>query len=94
MRTFKIHKPTHRFLAANGDLIAIGQQRGDIVYLNRFDAGALVEKTYAVGSCADALTGYGKGVSADEPARLAAMQGAYKFTFGAEGPLPTFCERA
>ncbi len=89
-REIRIHKPTHRFLDAAGAVLAIGQLRGDLLYLNRGD-----EKSWAVGSCAYALTGYGEGVgdTAAERWRRERMAGAWHFTFGADAPAPAICER-
>lgn len=93
-RTFTIHKATHKFFTAPGTLaVAVGQLRGDTLYLNRFnDAGELVEKSWAVGTCAYHLTGYGKGIATDEALSVDSMQNAWRFTFGVDVPPPAFCE--
>ena len=93
MRTFNIHKPTHKFFAPSGTpAIAIGQMRGDSLVINRIEGGKVSKKSWAIGSCADALTGYGQGVAADDAASVERMQGAWRFTFGADVPPPAFCE--
>jgi hypothetical protein len=94
-RKITIHKPTHKFFGPGGTpAMAIGQMRGDFLYLNRFDdAGKLVEKSWAVGSCAYHLTGYGKGVDvAAEPLAGDQMERAWRYTFGTDVPSPTRCE--
>ena len=91
-RTFRIHKPTHRFHDADR-LLAIGQMRGDLLILNRFDEnGDLIEKSWAVGTCAYHLTGYGQGVKPNEALSLDHMEGAWRFTFGVDPATPTRCE--
>lgn len=89
-----IHKATHKWFTAPGTLaIAIGQLRGDLLYLNRIDvAGKVSEKTWAVGTCAYHLTGYGKGIAATEALSVDSMQSAWRFTFGADIAAPAFCE--
>ncbi len=69
MRSFVIHKPTHVFSFPEGAACCVtAQRRGDSVRLNVRDAGGkLSSKSWAVGSCADHLTGYGSGVAANEP---------------------------
>lgn len=96
MRIFKIHKPTHKFFGPGGTpAIAIGQLRGDVLYLNRFGPGGEVtEKSWAVGTCAYHLTGYGKGVKVEEALSVDSMQGAWHFTFGTDVPPPAWCEVA
>jgi hypothetical protein len=93
-RTYMIHKPTHKFFGPGGTpALAIGQKRGDTLILNRFDgAGKLVEKTWAVGMCAEHLTGYGTGVGPSEPLAQDQMQRAWRYTFGAAVPLVEWCE--
>lgn len=95
-KPFKIHKPTHKFFGASGSpAIAIGQMRGDVLYLNRYENGRLVQKTWAVGSACYHLTGYGTGVSKDAgPREKDAMQSAWIFTFGPDAPPPVWCEIA
>lgn len=94
MRTFNIHKPTHKFFfAPNGTpALAMGQMRGDSLVLNLLDNGRVIEKTWAVGSCADHLTGYGKGVQAEDAVKVERMQSAWRFTFGPDIPAPAYCE--
>lgn len=93
MRTFNIHKPTHKFFALSGTpAIAIGQMRGDCLVINRIEGGNVCEKSWAVGSCAYRLTGYGKGVEADDAASVERMQAAWRFKFGDDVPPPAFCE--
>lgn len=93
-KPFTIHKPTHKFFGPEGSpAIAIGQMRGDVLYINRLHNGAVIEKTWAVGTCAYHLTGYGKGVdAAKEPLAGDSMQNAWRFTFGADAPAPVLCE--
>lgn len=99
-KAYTIHKPTHKFFGINGTpAIAIGQLRGDRLYLNRFECGRLVEKTSVIGSCAYHLTGYGYGVeqaqwdSGDVRKRTYDdMRNAYGFAFGYEVELPIRCE--
>ena len=94
-RKITIHKPTHKFFGPGGTpALAIGQLRGDLLYLNRFDqAGNLIEKTWAVGTCAYHLSGYGKGVDVQkEPLAGDQMQNAWRFTFGTDTPAPVLCE--
>lgn len=93
-RKITIHKATHKFFTASGTLaIAVGQLRGDMLYLNRIDdAGQVVEKSWAVGTCAYHLTGYGKGIAPHEALSVESMQGAWAFTFGIDIPPPAFCE--
>ncbi len=93
-RTFTIRKATHKWFAPSGTpAIAVGQLRGDTLYLNRIAPdGSVTEKTWAVGSCAMHLTGYGKGIAASDARQVAAMQSAWAFTFGADTPAPAFCE--
>lgn len=97
-RKIKIHKPTHKFFGPGGTpALAIGQLRGDLLYLNRFDAGGkLIEKSWAVGTCAYHLTGYGKGVKKGEtdPRHIRDFETAWRFTFGADVPAPVVCEVA
>lgn len=94
-RNITIHKPTHKFFGPKGSpAIAIAQVRGDFIYLNRFDdAGNLVEKTWAVGSCGFGLTNYGYGFEPDNAEAVERMRGAWSFTFGADVPFPLRCER-
>lgn len=94
MHKFTIHKPTHKFFGAPGELaLAIGQRRGDTLYLNRFDnAGNVIERTRAVGSCCDHLTGYGKGVAMTDASAIQTMRGAWRYVFGYDVPTPVFCE--
>ena len=94
MRSFVIHKPTHVFSFPEGAAFrVIGQRRGDSVRLNVRDRnGALTLKTWAVGSCADHLTGYGSGVSANEPSAVQRMRQAWRFAFGFSVPEPLACE--
>lgn len=94
MRTFTIHKVTHKFFGPGGSpAIAVAQKRGDSVVLNRLDAsGNIIEKSWAVGSCASHLTGYGKGVAPHEALSVDSMQNAWRFTFGADVPIPAWCE--
>jgi hypothetical protein len=93
-RTYVIHKPTHKFFGPGGTpALAIGQKRGDLLILNRFDsAGNLVEKTWAVGTCAYHLTGYGEGVGPEMPLAHDSLQNAWRYTFGADVPLVDRCE--
>lgn len=92
-RVFNIHKPTHKFFAPSGTpAIAIGQLRGDYLMINRLDNGQVIEKARAVGSCAYHLTGYGEGVPADDARQVESMQGAWRFMFGADVPVPAYCE--
>lgn len=91
-RKITIHKPTHRWLDGENRTAAVGQLRGDLLYLNRMDsAGAVIEKSWAVGTCAYHLTGYGKGVDVrSEPLAGDQMQNAWRFTFDALPPV--LCE--
>ncbi len=99
-RAHTIHKPTHKWFGPHGTpAIAIGQLRGDRLYLNRFENGALVKKTSVIGSCADHMTGYGHGVekvkwdSGDVRKRAHdSMRSAYAFAFGPDVVLPEWCE--
>lgn len=93
-RKITIHKATHKFFTAPETLaIAVGQLRGDMLYLNRIDsAGQVVEKSWAVGTCAYHLTGYGKGVLPDSGKPVESMQSAWAFTFGVDVTAPAFCE--
>ena len=92
-RNIKIHKVTHKFFGDDGTpAIAVGQLRGDLLYINRFENGKLIEKTWAVGACADHLTGYGDGVSKDNPRAVESMLTAWRYTFGADVPMPAWCE--
>ena len=97
-RKITIYKPTHKFFGPGGTpALAIGQLRGDLLYLNRFDAsGKLIEKSWAVGTCAHHLTGYGKGVKASETnsRHVSNFESAWRFTFGADIPAPVLCEVA
>jgi len=93
MRKITIHKPTHKFFAAPGELaIAIGQLRGSTLYLNRFENGRLIEKTYAIESCARHMTNYGKGVRIDDSAAIQSMRSAWRYIFGSDCAAPVFCE--
>lgn len=89
MRTFTIHKPTHKFVNERGDVCAIGQLRGSTLYLNRFENFKLVEKSWAVESGARHLTNYGKGYAAPHPN----LDSAWKFTFGVDIPTPVRVEK-
>lgn len=77
---FTIRKPSHRFLNAAGVTVALGQMRGDVLFLNRLELGAVVEKSFAVGSCGLALTMGGD-----------TMPGAWRFTFDGV-PVPATVE--
>lgn len=93
-RNITIHKPTHKWFGPNGTpAIAIGQLRGDRLYLNRFESGMLVEKISVIGSCAYRMTGYGKGVKRDDTNAHDAMQSAYEYAFGPDVTAPEWCER-
>lgn len=88
-------KPTHRFFReGQPSPVACGQLRGDLLYLNRLDpAGEVLEKSWAVGTCAYHLSGYGTGVDvAKEPLAGDSMQSAWRFTFG-DAPAPDRCEK-
>jgi hypothetical protein len=93
-RAYTIHKPTHKFFGPGGTpALAIGQLRGDLLILNRFDAaGNVAQKTWAVGACARHLTGYRAGVSPSEPLAHDQMQRAWRYTFGTDVPLAEWCE--
>ena len=93
-RTYTIHRPTHKFFGPGGTpALAIGQLRGDLLILNRFDGGGrVVEKTWAVGACAQHMTGYGTGVGPSEPLAQDQMQRAWRYTFGSDAPLAVSCE--
>lgn len=92
-RTFTVHKVTHKFFGPNGTpAIAVAQKRGDTLMINRLESGQIVEKARAVGSCAYHLTGYGKGVPADDARQVASMQSAWRFMFGLDIPSPVTCE--
>ena len=93
-KTYVIHKPTHKWFGAGGSpALAIGQKRGDLLVLNRFDeTGALVEKSWAVGICARHLTGHGAGVPADMALAVDSMQNAWRSRFGEDVPVPVMCE--
>lgn len=93
--TFTIHKPTHRFLDRDRKVLAVGQMRGDLLYLNRLDNnGAVIEKTRSVGSCTYALTGYGTGVSPESGPRYAsALANAWAFMFGRDEAFPAYVEQ-
>jgi hypothetical protein len=93
-RAYLIHKPTHKFFGPGGNpALAVGQLRGSLLILNRFDrSGAVVEKSWAVGVCADHLTGYGHGVAAHEALSVDSMQRAWRYTFGPDVPEPAWCE--
>lgn len=93
-KPYKIHKPTHKWFDHDGTpALCIGQMRGDVLYLNRYDKGGrIVEKTRAVGTCAEHLTGYGQGFGPDESAYVRRMQGAWAYMFGADVPAPIRCE--
>lgn len=95
-RLITIHKPTHKFFAPSGTpAVAIGQLRGDMLYLNRIGPdGQVCEKSWAVGTCAYHLTGYGKGIQPHEALSVDSMQNAWAFTFGVDVPPPAFCELA
>lgn len=94
MKAYTIHKPTHRWFSGAGALIAVGQLRGSFLVLNRFEDGVLVQKSWAVESCARHLTNYGKGLQTAQPCgALDNMQGAWRFTFGDTGRVPVRCER-
>ena len=100
-RTITIHKPTHKWFGPNGTpAIAIGQLRGDRLYLNRFESGRLVEKVTVIGSAAMHMTGYGTGVDriswdSGEVRKRAYddMRNAYFYAFGPDVTLPEWCER-
>lgn len=94
-RNITIHKPTHKWFApGRGMALAIGQLRGDMLHLNRIGSdGAVVEKSRAVGACARHMTGYGDGVGPSEPLAQDQMHNAWRYTFGADAPLPEWCER-
>ena len=93
-RKITIHKPTHKFFAAPGELaIAIGQRRGDRLYLNRLDdCGNVIERTSSIGTCTDHLTGYGNGVPLTDTRAIQSMRGAWHYMFGYDVPAPVFCE--
>ena len=90
---YNIYKPTHKFFAAPGELaIAIGQLRGDSLYLNRLDSACnVVETAKAIGSCTEHLTNYGKGVAITDTRAIESMRGAWRYMFG-DVPGPVFCE--
>ena len=90
---YNIKKPTHKFFAAPGELaIAIGQMRGDRLYINRLDRGRVIETERAIGSCAYHLTGYGKGVPLTDTRAIQSMRGAWRYMFGSDVTAPIFCE--
>lgn len=90
-RSFTVHKPTHKFYLGDR-LLAVGQLRGDSLVLNRVNnEGEVFEKSWAVGTCAYHLTGYGQGVEPNEALALDHLQGAWAFTFGVDAPTPTQC---
>ena len=93
-KTYTIHKPTHKFFGPGGTpALAIGQKRGGLLILNRLDeSGQVIEKTWAVGTCAYHLTGYGAGVAPHEALAQDSMQNAWRFTFGSGVPVPEWCE--
>jgi len=93
MKVFNIKKATHKFFGAGGTpAIAVAQKRGDYLMLNRLENGKVVERSYAIGACADYLTFYGRGVPPNESRRVESMQGAWRYMFGADVPLPLWCE--
>lgn len=93
-RLITIHKATHKFFTAPGTLaIAVGQLRGNLLYINRIDSsGNVAEKSWAVGSAAYHLTGYGKGVAVHDVARVERMRNAWRYIFGDDIQSPAFCE--
>lgn len=96
MKAYYIRKPTHKFFGPSGTpALAIGQKRGDSLFLNRIGPGGeVIEKTYAIGSCANALTGFGEGVTPGEARKIESMRAAWAYTFGPEAPAPVTCEKA
>lgn len=94
-KIYVVHKPTHRFLDRDGKLLAVGQMRGDLLLLNRFDGnGSVTENTWAVGSCAYLMTGHGEGVASDNALKREYMESAWRFMFGADVSTPAACETA
>jgi len=95
MRLITIHKPTHKFFAAPGELaIGLGQLRGSLLYLNRLEHGRVIERSFAIQTGAEHLTGYGDGVPMTDSAAIQSMRGAWRHVFGYDCPAPIMCERA
>jgi hypothetical protein len=91
-RNITIHKSTHLIVGSDSKIIAKVQKRGDMCYLNLIDdAGNVTEKTWAVGTCCNHLTGHGAGVAADMALSVDSMQNAWRFTFGETDRLPLEC---
>lgn len=87
-----VRTPTHKWFTAPGTLaIAIGRLHGQTLYINRLENGRVVEKRVAYAASFD-LTGHGKGVSPYDGRRVSIMQGAWRYQFGPDAPLPAFCE--
>ena len=93
MKVFTIKKATHKFFGAGGTpAIAVAQKRGDSLMINRLENGKVVERARAVGTCAGHLTGYGYGIAPREALSVDSMQGAWRYMFGVDAPLPLWCE--
>lgn len=95
MRTFNIHKPTHKFFEdGNPIAIGLGQLRGSTLYLNRLDGcGRVIDKSRVINLTAEAATNYGEGVKRDDAQAVDAMRFAWAFAFGSDAEKPAFCER-
>lgn len=76
MKTYTIHKPTHELINDQGTLCGIIQLRGALAMINMTDG----RKTWAVGTCARHLTGYGNGTRDDSSRRK--LANALDFLFG------------
>lgn len=93
-KVYTIHKPTHKFFGPNGTpAIAIAQKRGDFLMINRLENGKVIDRAWAVGSCANHLTGYGKGVPHFNRELVARMRAAWLYAFGPDVPVPAWCEK-
>lgn len=92
-RKYTIKKVTHKFFGPQGSpAIAVGQMRGDSLWINRLENGRVVETAKAVGTCAYHLTAYGEGTGPDSPLSQDSMQSAWRYMFGADVPAPVLCE--
>lgn len=96
-KVYTVRKPTHLWRGPDGAILAVGQLRGDFLMLNLLNPhGEVVAREWAVGSCTFDLTGYGYGVTGDNPDAVRVMLRGWRSRWAhlaVDVPEPATCER-